>query len=81
MDKHTITPAQLAGCIDHTLLKADADAKDIEKLCGEAREYGFTASASMARVWIGPSFSGGHRVKVVCVAGFPLARVRRRQAL
>jgi hypothetical protein len=37
----------LAAYIDHTLLKADATAKDIEKLCAEARDTIFTAFASM----------------------------------
>ncbi len=32
MDKQTLSPLQLAAYIDHTLLKADAVAKDIEKL-------------------------------------------------
>jgi hypothetical protein len=53
LDKHIIeapqTPGanprrsggQLAAFIDHTLLKADATAKDIEKLCAEAREHKF----------------------------------------
>ena len=35
------TRAALARCIDHTLLKPEATAADIEKLCVEAREYGF----------------------------------------
>ena len=30
MDKQTLTPEQLAAYIDHTLLKADAIAKDID---------------------------------------------------
>jgi len=73
MDKHTITPAQLAGCIDHTLLKADAAAKDIEKLCGEAREYRFYGvCVNGSRVELARHFLEGTGVKVVCVAGFPL---------
>jgi len=45
MDKQTLQPHKLAAYIDHTLLKADATAKDIEKLCAEARENIFTAFA------------------------------------
>ena len=30
MDKQTLSPLQLAAYIDHTLLKADATANDIE---------------------------------------------------
>ena len=34
-------PRDLARFIDHTLLKPDATARDIERLCDEARRYGF----------------------------------------
>ena len=33
----TFSPSQLAAFIDHTVLKADATAKDVEKFCAEAR--------------------------------------------
>jgi len=33
----------LAGYIDHTLLKPEAALKDIEKLCAEARAHDFYA--------------------------------------
>ena len=36
-----ITPAELAAYFDHTQLRAYAQRKDFEKLCAEAREYGF----------------------------------------
>src|SRR5512143_345718 len=36
-----LTAAQVAQLIDHTLLKPDATAADVEKLCAEARENGF----------------------------------------
>lgn len=35
--------AELARYIDHTLLKPEATAEQIAKLCAEAREYGFAA--------------------------------------
>jgi len=35
------TAAQLAACIDHTLIRADATGKDIEQLCAEARQHRF----------------------------------------
>jgi deoxyribose-phosphate aldolase len=63
----------LAGYIDHTLLKPEATVSDIEKLCGEARRYGF------ASVCINPSYVPlcsrllkGSDVKVCTVIGFPL---------
>jgi deoxyribose-phosphate aldolase len=63
----------LARYIDHTLLKADATAADIEKLCREAREHKFYAVCvngswvEAARHWL-----EGTDVKVATVAGFPL---------
>lgn len=59
--------------IDHTLLKADATKEMVEKLCKEAREYGFAA------VCINPSYIKlskellkDSEVKVATVIGFPL---------
>lgn len=40
-----MTKAQLAGMMDHTCLKAFAEVKDFEKLCGEAKEHGFAMVA------------------------------------
>jgi deoxyribose-phosphate aldolase len=59
--------------IDHTLLKADATAKDIEKLCAEARENHFY-SVCVNGSWVGQArhFLEGTGVKVACVVGFPL---------
>jgi deoxyribose-phosphate aldolase len=63
----------LAGMIDHTLLKPDALVSEIEKLCGEAKKYGF------ASVCINPCYVPlcakllrGTEVKVCTVIGFPL---------
>src|SRR5918912_4156848 len=36
-------PRDIAKYIDHTLLKPEATAAEIEKLCQEAREYGYAA--------------------------------------
>ncbi|MCE5196558.1 MAG: deoxyribose-phosphate aldolase [Negativicutes bacterium] len=71
-----IQKVNLAAMIDHTLLKADATAAQIEKLCREARQY------SLASVCINPvyvSFAAGlltgSPVKVCTVIGFPLGAV------
>lgn len=63
----------LAGMIDHTLLKPEATIHDIEKLCDEARKYGF------ASVCVHPCYVSlcakllrGSDVKVCTVIGFPL---------
>ncbi len=68
-----LTPAQVAQLIDHTLLKPDATAADVEKLCAEARQHGFFS------VCVNPVFIPqvkrllrGSAVKVCCVVGFPL---------
>jgi len=73
MNKQTLSPAQLAAYIDHTLLKADAAAKDIEKLCAEARENHFY-SVCVNGSWVGQArhFLEGAGVKVASVVGFPL---------
>ena len=73
MDTQTFSPAQLAACIDHTLLKADATAKDIEKLCAEARENHFY-SVCVNGSWVGQArhFLEDSNIKIACVAGFPL---------
>jgi len=73
MDKQTLTPAQLAAYIDHTLLKADATVKDIEKLCAEARENRFySVCVNGSRVGQARHFLEGTGIKVACVVGFPL---------
>ncbi|HTV75565.1 MAG TPA: deoxyribose-phosphate aldolase, partial [Candidatus Baltobacteraceae bacterium] len=66
-------PAQLAAFIDHTLLKADATAKDIEKLCAEALENKFF-SVCVNGSWVASvhHLLEGSDVKVASVVGFPL---------
>jgi deoxyribose-phosphate aldolase len=63
---------QLAGYIDHTVLKPTTLISDIEKLCSEAKEYGFAA------VCVPPPFVKSAKlllqntpVKVATVIGFP----------
>jgi deoxyribose-phosphate aldolase len=63
----------IAGMIDHTLLRPDATPKQIEQLCLEGRKYNF-ASVCMNPVWV--KFSrgilSGSGVKICTVSGFPL---------
>jgi deoxyribose-phosphate aldolase len=76
MDLLTLSPAQLAACIDHTLLKAEATAKDIEKLCSEAREHHFhSVCIHGSRVELARHLLEASGVKVACVVGFPLGAV------
>ena len=67
------TPAALARFIDHTLTRADATIRDIEKLCVEAREYKFH-SVSVNGSWVVAArhFLDGSDVKVGCAVSFPL---------
>lgn len=69
----SFTPTQLAAFIDHTLLKADASAAQIEKLCAEAREHDFF-SVCVNGSWVATArhHLEGSEVKVACVVGFPL---------
>ncbi len=63
----------IAKYIDHTLLKADAQKDQIEKLCQEAREYGF-ASVCVNPTWVklAAELLQGSEAKVCTVIGFPL---------
>jgi deoxyribose-phosphate aldolase len=63
----------IAAMIDHTVLKADATRADVEKVCREARQYGF-ASVCVNPYWV-PLVAkelAGSPVKVCTVVGFPL---------
>ena len=65
-------PSDLARYIDHTLLKPDATASDIDVLCEEAREYGF-AAVCVNPFWVKRAASNlrGTDVRVASVVGFP----------
>ena len=71
------TPAALAACIDHTLLKPDATPTDIETLCGQAVRHGFKAVCVnpwhlplVVRLLRGQDQKSGPLP--ITVAGFPL---------
>jgi len=70
---HPLVATDLARFIDHTLLAADVAAKDIERICAEARERNFY-SVCVNGCWVATAY---HRleesdIKVVGVVGFPL---------
>ncbi len=63
----------LAKTIDHTLLKPDARASDMEKLCAEAVEHGFfSVCVNGSWVPLAASLVQGSGVAVAAVTGFPL---------
>ncbi len=68
----SLLPAQLAAFIDHTLLKPDAGAKQIQRLCVEAVEHQFF-SVCVNGSWVvaARDFLDGSEVKVVSTVGFP----------
>jgi deoxyribose-phosphate aldolase len=73
MEKPTLSPAQLAAYLEHTLLKADATAGEIRQLCAEAREHGFCAVCiNGSRIVEARHLLEDSDVKVVGVVGFPL---------
>lgn len=67
------TRAALARWIDHTLLRAEATASQIDKLCDECLEFGFFA-ACVNPVWVARCAArlAGTQTVVASVAGFPL---------
>ena len=71
----SLTATQIAGMIDHTLLKANAELADFDRLCDEAREHGFASVAiNGAMVDYCAKQLAGSGVAVCCVAGFPLGQ-------
>lgn len=69
----TLSAAQLAAYIDHTLLKPDASELAIRQLCQEARTFGF-ASVCINPTWVElcQDLLTGTAVKTCTVIGFPL---------
>lgn len=68
-----LSESQIAGLIDHTLLKPEATRDDIRKLCEEALEFGFASvCVNPWNVPLAAELLRGSAVKVCSVAGFPL---------
>jgi len=65
-------PPDLARFIDHTLLRPDATAADIDTLCEEARTFGF-AAVCVNPTWVRRCAQNlrGSDVRVASVVGFP----------
>ncbi len=63
----------LASYLDHTLLKPDATAKEIEQLCAEARQHNFhCVCVNSSRVVQAHALLADTSVIVASVVGFPL---------
>lgn len=65
--------ADMAGMIDHTLLKPQATEDQFRQLCAEARQFSF-ATVCVNPAWVGlcAGLLRGAPVKVCTVIGFPL---------
>lgn len=69
----TTAPRDLAGYIEHTLLKPDATRAAIEKLCAEAREHQFFGvCVNGTRVVQARALLDETQIKVITAVGFPL---------
>jgi deoxyribose-phosphate aldolase len=64
---------ELASKIDHTLLRSDATAAEVEKLCAEARQHHFhSVCVNSSRVAQAYAILADTEVVVASVVGFPL---------
>ncbi len=63
----------IAGLIDHSLLRADATVDDIKRLCDEAKRFGFcSVCVNPFFVPLSKDMLSRSGVKVTTVVGFPL---------
>jgi len=74
-----MSPTELAGYIDHTLLKPDATKAQFDKLCDEAIQYKFY-SVCVNSSWVSHVTKKlrGSGVKICAVVGFPLGAMDSR---
>lgn len=72
-----MNPEDLAGYIEHTVLRPGATEADIRRVCRETIEYGFHA-AVISPVWVSVASEEliGRFVSIVSVAGFPFGASR-----
>jgi deoxyribose-phosphate aldolase len=72
-------PEELAKTIDHTLLRPDTTAKDVVRLCREARKYHFASVCVFPYfVPLAAELLHDHDVKVCSVISFPYGAESRR---
>ena len=68
--------SELAKYIDHTLLKPDASAEQIKRVCAEAKEYHFASvCVNPSRIALVAKELAGSGVTPCCVVGFPLGAI------
>src|SRR5437868_8243486 len=76
----------LAAVIEHTLLKPESTSAEVEQLCRESVEYGFTCvMLHPTHIALAASLLAQTRVNIGCVVGFPFGAnttaVKRFEAL
>ncbi|HWE23939.1 MAG TPA: deoxyribose-phosphate aldolase [Myxococcales bacterium] len=65
-------PLELAPLIDHTVLRPDATANDVERACTEAREYGFAGvCVRLQHVALVSRLLAGSASRAISVVAFP----------
>ncbi|PKK40317.1 Deoxyribose-phosphate aldolase [Clostridiaceae bacterium JG1575] len=70
------TKQELAKTMDHTLLRADATKKEVEKLCQEALEWGtFSVCINPCNIPLAKELLAESQVAVCTVVGFPLGQM------
>lgn len=70
------TTEQLAGMMDHTLLKADATKEQLKKLCEEAVTWKtWSVCIHPSNIERAKEFLAGSEVKLCTVVGFPLGQM------
>ncbi len=85
IDAASLDSVALAALIDHTLLRPDATAAEIDALCEEALTYGF-AAVCVQPMWLTRCVAAlrGSQTRAISVVGFPLgvtlAEVKRVEA-
>lgn len=85
IDAASLDSVALAALIDHTLLRPDATAAEIDALCEEALTYGF-AAVCVQPMWVTRCAAAlrGSKTRAASVVGFPLgvtlAEVKRIEA-
>jgi len=71
--------SSIASCIDHTLLKPEATAEQVRKVCQEAIEYKFASvCVNSSQIPLVSQMLKGSGVKACSVVGFPLGAMSSR---
>ncbi|WP_440059377.1 deoxyribose-phosphate aldolase [Thermogladius sp. 4427co] len=76
-----ISSSELASYIDHTMLKPQADYKQLEKYIGDCKRYGFKALVIPLSLVPKAIEISGKSVRIATVVGFPLGNTSTRSKI